>query len=127
MNGIIKDEKLSKQLEEDGIISFPIFQPDDLKYFTELFWETAPHARSGFFLLTQLPDFETKLKVHQLIGERIAERLNKFLKDYRALLFTMQVKNPDVNSMLPVHQDWSITDESQFRSYTLWIPLIDAD
>ena len=38
----------------------------------------------------------------------------------------MQVKGIGENSALGVHQDWSVTDESLYRSYSLWIPLIDT-
>ena len=33
----------------------------------------------------------------------------------------------DSNGALRPHQDWSIVDEESFRSYNVWIPLVNVD
>jgi hypothetical protein len=46
---------------------------------------------------------------------------------YRLLTESFMVKPANTNQELVLHQDWNFTDESQYLSLTVWIPLDDVD
>lgn len=50
-----------------------------------------------------------------------------FISGYRLLSSTYLVKGVGPKSMLDVHQDWSVVDETQHRSYTIWLPLSNSN
>jgi ectoine hydroxylase-related dioxygenase (phytanoyl-CoA dioxygenase family) len=37
------------------------------------------------------------------------------------------IKNPDKKIFMPLHADWTYVDENQYRSMSVWVPLVDTD
>jgi hypothetical protein len=48
------------------------------------------------------------------------------LVNHKLLTYFFLVKGIGGNSILRLHQDWSIIDERKYRAYSLWIPLCDS-
>jgi ectoine hydroxylase-related dioxygenase (phytanoyl-CoA dioxygenase family) len=45
---------------------------------------------------------------------------------YKILGSSFLEKKPSPDNPLPIHQDWTVTDEDKFGSYSIWIPLEDT-
>lgn len=49
------------------------------------------------------------------------------LIDYRVVVGNFVVKMPEGDSVMPMHQDWSMVDETKYVSLNLWFALTDTN
>lgn len=124
---IFRDSKKQRQLEREGIVKFPLLDGDTLKELNTFFFNLHPNLPDRFYVCVESPDRDYKVSIHEKVKGQIEDSLDRQLQTYRPLVYTLQVKPTGDNSELGVHQDWSVTDEIKYRSYSLWIPLIDTN
>jgi len=124
---IFRDSKKQRQLEREGIVKFPLLDKATVNELNTFFFDLHPDLPDRFYVCVESPDRDYKVSIHEKVKRLIQDSLNEHLKTYRPLVYTLQVKPIGDNSELGVHQDWSVTDESKYRSYSLWIPLIDTN
>jgi ectoine hydroxylase-related dioxygenase (phytanoyl-CoA dioxygenase family) len=79
---------------------------------------------SGFFSSSYLPDQAYKQEVQALVAEVFAPAVNRVFREVKTLGGSFLVKAPDSGSDLPMHQDWTIVDESRFAAVNIWTPLV---
>ncbi|HXH19831.1 MAG TPA: phytanoyl-CoA dioxygenase family protein, partial [Chitinophagales bacterium] len=61
-------------------------------------------------------------------AERIyASKVESLFQDFKKLGSSFLCKSPGAESKMPVHQDWTVVDESKYYSVTIWVPLVDTD
>lgn len=72
-----------------------------------------------------------KLDMNREIRKQFRQILTPFYErnfvDYKLLTESFMVKPANTDQELVMHQDWNFTDESQYLSLTLWVPLGDVD
>ncbi len=129
---VLKDEHLQNQLNRDGIILLDFLSTEDVKQLDAIFHELhdtrSDIPDDALYTCQHNPDSEYRGKMHQKIGELISPMIEKVFKDVKTTAFTFQIKGIGPNSELGVHQDWSFArEEDGFRTYTLWVSLIDSD
>ncbi|MGK0390821.1 MAG: hypothetical protein ACI94Y_003581 [Maribacter sp.] len=128
---IMKDEKLQKILQEEGVVSFPLLSEDEIKFLSDYFVEkhpdkSAPLYHHGFYNCIFSSDYQFKSEIHQTVKKILEPKIMEIIQNFRSLLYVMQLKGTGPNTELGIHQDWSVTDPDQHRTYTLWIPLLDT-
>lgn len=129
---VLKDEHLQNQLNHDGIILLDFLSPEDVERLNLLFHELhitkSDIPNDKLYTCQHNPDSEYRDKMNQEIGELINPMIEKVFKDVKTTAFTFQIKGIGPNTELGVHQDWSFArEEDGFRTYTLWISLINSD
>lgn len=82
--------------------------------------------REEFFLAILLSDLQVRTNIHQRLGEIVAPWTKEILIEMKYVLGTFAIKPNGQSSSFSVHQDWSLVDESEFSSLSVWIPLIDT-
>lgn len=126
---VFQDSALNERLCKDGIVKFKLPQ-FDASIYTEILKEEVkgyPHDfESGFYGSVSISDEDVKRKVDRLIAEKLSGSIEKMLKNHRLLTYFFLVKGIGEKSVLNLHQDWSIVDEREYRSYNLWIPLCNS-
>jgi hypothetical protein len=81
---------------------------------------------SAFYGSVSIPEMHVKESVHTGLAKIVDPLLKSILVNHRMLSYFFLVKGIGNNSVLNLHQDWSIIDERKFRAYNLWIPLVDS-
>ena len=67
-------------------------------------------------------------KISQKIKMLFRAKLKLLFPEYRIAFGALAHKNPDASSsQMPLHQDNSLTDETEIPSFGVWCPLIDVD
>ncbi len=51
----------------------------------------------------------------------------QILDNYKPVLAVYTVKRPAADSDMLLHQDWSLVDETRYRSVSIWVALCDMD
>lgn len=120
---LFKDDRLYAQFEERGYAIVPLFDAGELKELEALFYQYFPEVPPAFFSSSYLSDFDRKKEISQKIEALMVPKLEKHFKDFRSIGAAFLSKAPDHHSELPMHQDWTIVDESQFLAANIWTPI----
>ncbi len=124
-NPILKNSDLQKEIDNVGFIKIKILTE---KQITEIrnFYNTKQKSnldKFGFHTSVDLEDINTINEIAEFLKKNLEEELPKYFTDYQIISPRFIIKDPNLNSLIPPHQDWSFVDETQFQSYNLWISI----
>lgn len=129
------DEELEALVEERGWVAMPLLEPAEVDELTNFY---NSHAAKGdlnppgafnpdyaeFSVIHSSPSFRSAAfdKIVEIVGSRV----EPLLDSYRPLVANFVNKLPG-QGVVPMHQNWSVVDESRFRSVSVWVALVDCD
>ncbi|MGB0918761.1 MAG: phytanoyl-CoA dioxygenase family protein, partial [Flavobacteriales bacterium] len=91
-------------------------------------YETVPaDASSPFWSSSFLEDTEFKVDLSARTEAIFAPSVNTVLGEHQKLGCSFLTKFPGKYSEMPIHQDWTVVDETKHGSFTIWMPLQDTD
>ena len=125
--GIFKDIALQQQFDRDGYVKIPFTTAHNITTLSALYKEIQPQSYPGFSSTI----YNQNIALKQNISHRITDILNpsvtQLFHHFRPLGCSFLCKTPGPESFLPVHQDWTLVDESKYFSATIWIPLVETN
>ena len=125
--GIFKNKELQALFERDGFVKISLVNQNIIQQLTDLYKEVQPVSYPGFSSTIYNPNIELKKETSKKIYHQVHESVTENFENFRSLGCSFLCKTSGADSFLPVHQDWTIVDESKFDSITIWIPLIDTN
>jgi ectoine hydroxylase-related dioxygenase (phytanoyl-CoA dioxygenase family) len=124
---LFKDEKLQQQFNLNGYVVIPFLNNTEVESLRDFFFEKHPNIPEGFYSSSFNADEAHKQSVNQqienVLGGSVAANFNAVKKLGSCFLN----KQPGAQSQMPIHQDWTVVDEPNFDSVTIWIPLQDVN
>ncbi|MDX2362345.1 MAG: phytanoyl-CoA dioxygenase family protein [Crocinitomicaceae bacterium] len=120
---IFKSEELQTQFERDGFAKLKLFDEAEINSLRDLFETYVPEDVHAFFSSSYLDDFELKSEMSNKIAAIIDEKVKEHFVNYRLIGAAFLVKGIGKQSEMPMHQDWTIVDESKYFAANVWIPL----
>lgn len=127
VNPIFKDEALQKQFETDGFVKISLLNENDIEALKALFQQYFPNPSSDFFSSSYENDYPRKKEISDAIGNIMLPQLEKTFMDYTWFGSAFLSKGNGPRSEMPMHQDWTIVDETQFVALNIWTPLQDTN
>ncbi len=124
---IFKDPALQQQFETEGYVQLQLLEPADVAELKALYREYFPAPPEGFFSSSYLNDFDLKKEISDKVAGIIGRRLPGHFVNYRCFGSAFLSKTAGHRSEMPLHQDWTIVDESQYVAINIWTPLQDVD
>lgn len=124
---LLKDEKLAQQLETEGYVSLSFCSEDELSRLKEVFASVNVDATSPFWSSSFLSDTNFKKELSSSVNAILSKSTSRILAGHKPLGSTFLVKQPGVYSEMPIHQDWTVVDETKYGSYTIWMPLRETN
>lgn len=113
-------------LNINGYFTIPFLSKDTIEKLKQIYSQNFNDTQTTFYSSSFEQDFDLKKSVSDEIVSLLKEKLNTHFSDYKILGSSFLKKNPNDNNPLPLHQDWTVTDEEKYGSYTIWIPLQDT-
>jgi hypothetical protein len=124
---ILKDPKKNSILMKEGFVRLNILNQSEItqlkQYFTE---QHTDQKMTSLFVSANQFSKEKADTISQFIAGLLRDRVNRIINEADMLGGTFIVKGAGTSDRLQPHQDWSIVDESNGRSYTIWIALEDT-
>lgn len=128
MQLIFQHPGLQAQFERDGYLVLPWLEAAALQRMQTLLREAIPETpERGFYSTSFLPDYTFKKQLSEQISGEMNLLVRQIFQDYKTLGAGFLLKQAGTAGRMPLHQDWTVVDESQYRSITIWIPLIDVN
>lgn len=124
---VFRDKELETKFKTDGFVIIPFLGEEQINQLRELYRNVQPTSYPGFSSTIYSKDRNKKADVSAKIRSLVDENVNQLLHEFRSLGASFLCKTPGIDSEMPIHQDWSIVDESNYFSATIWVPLQDVD
>jgi ectoine hydroxylase-related dioxygenase (phytanoyl-CoA dioxygenase family) len=127
MYDLIRDPALRAQLARDGYMTLPFLSENELISLRQLFGVVRTKvALQGFATTTTSPDTALKKDMFASIQPLYEAKVDALFQDYKTLGASFLQKDSGQAGSLPLHQDWTVTEEDHFRTFTIWVPLEDC-
>ena len=125
---MFKDLPLNNCLERLGFVRLQGFQASTLSELWELYQNTyiQTHKYRDLMVTHNINHQTSPFQIHKKISSIVSNDLNKLLSGYKIFASHFAVKKAHSQNAFQLHQDWSITDETQFPNFQIWIPLSTA-
>lgn len=122
---VFKDSELQKQLNDNGFVVLDFLNNSELNYLIEFYKIKHPESVNGFYTSTFAKDTDYRKEVDATIQSQMKRNLDNYFFDYKIHCGSFIVKGADEKSVLKMHQDMTLVDESIYTGINIWIPLID--
>ncbi len=124
---IFKNPVFQQQFDTDGYIKLELLDAADIASLSALFSEYFPNPSTDFFSSSYENDFELKKKISNAIGEIMQPKLETVFNNYTWFGSAFLSKGNGARSEMPMHQDWTIVDETTYIAINVWTPLQDTN
>jgi ectoine hydroxylase-related dioxygenase (phytanoyl-CoA dioxygenase family) len=122
---ILENSDLDKKLLEEGYVVVPFFSEEQVQELKNFFYENHTSEIPGFYATAHVPDIAFRKKMNEKIKSVFTESIEKYFTNCTALGGSFVVKSKTQEERLHPHQDWNIVDETHYRSFNIWVPLVD--
>jgi len=82
------------------------------------------HIKTDYLLSTFNNGYEYKEQLYERIYALIQESLDALLLDYVPIMINVFDKRGDKSGHVPVHQNPSFAEEPEYKSVSVWVPLV---
>ena len=120
---IFKDSELQERFEKDGFVKIRLLEETDVQHLINLFKYYFPSPSKDFFSSSYENDFPLKKEISDAIGKTILPNLENIFLDYAWFGSAFLSKGNGPRSEMPMHQDWTIVDETKYIALNIWTPL----
>lgn len=126
MARIFNDDKLQQQFDRDGYVVVPLLNQQQVNDLSSLFYNLHNEIPGNFYSTTFNASPEFKQRITEKAEQTFGKQIDGLFTGIKKLGSSYLSKAPGQHSKMPVHQDWTVVDESKFESVTVWIPLVDT-
>lgn len=125
---LVLDARIRESLSRDGYACISLLGAEDVAELLALYRELNPGMSSGFYTTLWSGDLEYRRRVNAGVSRVLGRRLESFLGPAKFVLTQFAVKQGGHSgTQCPLHQDWSMCDESQHSCVSVWCPLVDVN
>lgn len=122
---ILSNTNLDKKLLEEGYVVVPFLEKEQVTALKSFFFENHPNEIPGFYATAHVADIAFRKKMNEKIKSVFAQAIEKYFVNCTPLGGSFVVKSKAQEERLHPHQDWNIVDETLYRSFNIWVPLVD--
>ena len=124
---ILIDDNLDAALLEKGYVIVRFIAKEEVENLTTFFYQNYKTIKEGLFASSHSPDPSLRKIISDRIRDSFFPSVSNYFFECAPLGGSYIVKGPGEKGMLNPHQDWNIVDENNFRSFNIWVPLVDVD
>ncbi len=128
MRTVFSNNELESGITEKGYVVVSKFLPTDKCSLLYDFFEQHPLADDRAFTISNWNDDATlRSATFKQISDTLLPYSDTLLLHYKPVMGVFTIKKPGAQSDMLLHQDWSLVDETQYRSVSVWVALCDMD
>lgn len=120
----LRDTDLDAKLRRDGAVIVDAMSEDELDDLRESVLGLYRGESAGQHYSMLSTDWAYRRSLFDEVPALIGTMTDRIFDDYDFCVPSLAFKWPGAKSIIGPHQDMSFVDESRFRSYAIWIPLV---
>ncbi len=124
---LFRDAQLSRAFELNGFVVLPLLNEAEVAQLKASYQAAAFDHPDGFYSTSFSPNETLKKQLSQQIDQIVAPKAGQLFEAYTPLGSCYLSKALGPAGQMPIHQDWTVVDETIYDSYTIWVPLQDVD
>jgi len=124
---LFQDSILNSRFALDGYVTVPFLNAEEVASLRAFFLETHPTVPAGFHSSSFSTDRSEKEHVNARVEEVFGSKVGTLFHPIKKLGSCFLSKSPGPQGEMPIHQDWTVVDETQFCSVTIWCALQDTN
>lgn len=124
---ILVDDKLDANLLEEGYVVVPFLGKKEVENLTSFFYQNHQTVKEGLSASSHSPEPFFRQRISDGIKDSFLPSINNYFFECTPLGGSYIVKGSGEKGTLNPHQDWNIVDENNFRSFNIWVPLVDVN
>ncbi len=122
---ILQNAELDRQLLEQGYVVIPFLNTGEVTSLVDFYYQHHPQLQDGMYATAHVPDVNFRMQMNDYIRQVFARAIEQTFVNHTALGGSYIAKGKGTKGTLQPHQDWNIVDEENFRSFNIWVPLVD--
>lgn len=128
MKQIIVDDITASEVDLNGFAKIPVLNHQELTSLIDFYYSQQNDSQNdyGFEVSIESLDLEYKKIIGNKIDTILKRSKSSLFKNAHFISPRFVLKKSNPNSFVPPHQDWTFVDEKKYRSYNLWIALVDT-
>ena len=116
MRRIVTSDVFHQLLSINGYFTIPLLSEEQIVVIKEIA-SNKIHIKPDLFYSTSFDENEEqKATMNKLLHELLMPTLSNVFHDFKVLGYNYLAKSAYSDYALPVHQDWTVTDETDFGS-----------
>ncbi len=124
---ILQNDSLDEQLLREGYVVVPFLSTEENDSLTAFFNKAHPQATEGMYATAHVQDIAFRMKMNDFIKQVFERPIAAYFQNCRSLGGSFIAKGKGERGTINPHQDWNIVDEDKFRSFNIWVPLVDLN
>jgi len=126
-HAIFQDKTLQNQFDLHGYIVVDFLSKNEVKALAQAYDPKDFGNPQGFYSTSFSLNEQVKEKLHTLVDELVQSKAANIFNSFTSLGSCYLSKAPGELGEMPIHQDWTVIDESRYDSITMWVPLQDVN
>lgn len=122
---ILKDTGLDSRLLIEGYVIVPFLTEGEVKSLCDFYFSSHPRQLEGMYATAHVPDIDLRMRMNDYIKKIFARPISEMFVNCNPLGGSFIAKGKGQKGTLEPHQDWNIVDEEQYRSFNIWVPLVN--
>jgi ectoine hydroxylase-related dioxygenase (phytanoyl-CoA dioxygenase family) len=122
----LKSPYYQNLLNVNGYFTLKLIDDETIQQLKNIYIKNFNDNETTFYSSSFHQDINLKKEVNQQILNLLSETINQYFSNYKVLGTSYLKKQANQHNPLPLHQDWTVTDEENYGSFTIWIPLQDT-
>ena len=124
---VFADSEAEQQFQEEGIVSFPLLDADEIEELNHFYLSLPQDGLSGFHASFFRDDYPYRKLIDEKLKKILSSKLGTMFPGFYPLYGNFMVKEPDTLSAMKLHQDWTYVNEEKSLSFAIWVPLMDVN
>ncbi|HXH20287.1 MAG TPA: phytanoyl-CoA dioxygenase family protein [Chitinophagales bacterium] len=122
---ILKDTRLDRRLLEEGYVVVPFLSQAEVHALADYYYASHPRQLDGMYATAHVPDISLRIRMNDFIRKTFARPIEEYFTNCNPLGGSFIAKGKGQGGTLAPHQDWNIVDEDEYRSFNIWVPLVN--
>jgi ectoine hydroxylase-related dioxygenase (phytanoyl-CoA dioxygenase family) len=124
---IFKNISLQESFDRNGYVIVDALNTNEIEDFEKKYELIEGKTNTTFESTMNNLDPNHKKKVHDLVLTYFKCIYDKLLIDYIPVSGNFVSKRPGTDGEVSPHQDWSFSDENEYRGVNIWMPFVDTN
>jgi len=126
MHSIWTDQEQAAAFEREGFVVIDLLTQEQVAALQSIYKEEVFDPGTTFYSSSFIADKSRKQHISRRLEAVIDDAIAQHFSCYKKLGAVFLIKPPGPQSIMPIHQDWTVVDESCFDAMTVWIALQDT-
>lgn len=127
MQKILQDTRLDVELLEKGFVVIPFLNSDEVEALRHFYFENHPQQSEGMYATAHVSDIDFRIRMNDRIKDEFARAIEDTFENCNPLGGSFIAKGRGSRGTLHPHQDWNLVNEDEYRSFNIWVPLVDLN